>query len=286
MSELIKGFNTKEGVKKIDYLSLANLPTPFDGLWVSPSEGLEYTLSDDGTYYICSDIGSCIDYVLYVPETYKGKPVKSIRNCRAERIIIPSSFEEIPYLAFDCDQDNEEQSMVSCKVLGNNLKSIGMGAFRGNYKLRKVDLPDSVTDIGRDAFAESYLDRFEFPSNLQSIGERAFYRSCLYGVNGGTINIPDSVKTIGARAFCSLSGMGETDIVIGSGVTSIETGAFSYSGRFKKVTMKCKSPTIATDAFENCEVLLVINVAWSQGAVAGAPWGATNATINYNYKGE
>jgi hypothetical protein len=27
-------------------------------------------------------------------------------------------------------------------------------------------------------------------------------------------------------------------------------------------------------------------VPWAEGAVANAPWGATNATINYNYTGE
>lgn len=29
-----------------------------------------------------------------------------------------------------------------------------------------------------------------------------------------------------------------------------------------------------------------INVPWSEGEVAGAPWGATSAQINYNYTGE
>ena len=34
-----------------------------------------------------------------------------------------------------------------------------------------------------------------------------------------------------------------------------------------------------------CTNLTTINVPWAEGAVAGAPWGATNATINYNYTG-
>ena len=39
-------------------------------------------------------------------------------------------------------------------------------------------------------------------------------------------------------------------------------------------------------AFKNCTALTTINVPWSEGEVASAPWGATNATINYNYTGE
>ena len=35
-------------------------------------------------------------------------------------------------------------------------------------------------------------------------------------------------------------------------------------------------------AFNRCPSLTEINVYWSEGAVANAPWGATGATINYN----
>lgn len=48
---------------------------------------------------------------------------------------------------------------------------------------------------------------------------------------------------------------------------------------------KTELDTIATDAFEGCTNLTAINVPWAEGAVANAPWGATNATINYNYTG-
>lgn len=38
----------------------------------------------------------------------------------------------------------------------------------------------------------------------------------------------------------------------------------------------------ASNAFQNCSNLLDIYVPWSEGEVANAPWGATNATIHYN----
>jgi len=40
---------------------------------------------------------------------------------------------------------------------------------------------------------------------------------------------------------------------------------------------------IASNAFSNCTKLRTINVPWAEGKVANAPWGATKATINYNY---
>jgi hypothetical protein len=39
-------------------------------------------------------------------------------------------------------------------------------------------------------------------------------------------------------------------------------------------------------AFSGCANITTINVPWAEGAVENAPWGATNATINYNYTGE
>lgn len=43
---------------------------------------------------------------------------------------------------------------------------------------------------------------------------------------------------------------------------------------------------IDSAAFEECPHLTTINVPWAEGEVANAPWGATNAAINYNYTGE
>ena len=42
-------------------------------------------------------------------------------------------------------------------------------------------------------------------------------------------------------------------------------------------------PTIASNAFENCQDLTDIYCPWAEGEVANAPWGATKATIHYNY---
>ncbi len=39
---------------------------------------------------------------------------------------------------------------------------------------------------------------------------------------------------------------------------------------------------IATNAFETCNALTDIYVSWAEGAVSGAPWGATSANIHYN----
>lgn len=68
-----------------------------------------------------------------------------------------------------------------------------------------------------------------------------------------------------------------------SGITSIGSYAFYKCISLTSLTFKGKPRTINSSAFKNCFNLRVINVPWAEGAVSGAPWGATNATIHYNY---
>jgi hypothetical protein len=44
-----------------------------------------------------------------------------------------------------------------------------------------------------------------------------------------------------------------------------------------------KSLSINKNAFRDCNNLTDIYVPWSEGDVTNAPWGATNATIHYNW---
>ena len=62
--------------------------------------------------------------------------------------------------------------------------------------------------------------------------------------------------------------------------------AFSNCTSLTSITFEGTPSSIATMAFYECSNLKTINVPWAEGAVANAPWGATNATINYNYTGE
>ena len=91
--------------------------------------------------------------------------------------------------------------------------------------------------------------------------------------------MPEGLTTIGDSAF-EKSGL--TSITVPSSVTTIKYNAF---GSCDLISVKFKgTPTsIHSMAFNGCTNLTTINVPWAEGEVANAPWGATNATINYNY---
>lgn len=95
----------------------------------------------------------------------------------------------------------------------------GANAFYwGGYRLKSVILPDSVTRIEMDAFANQKISSIALSKNLIDIGHRAFYNNELTNVvvpegvtNIGmaafsknklqSITIPNTVKYIGDRAF-------------------------------------------------------------------------------------
>ena len=91
-------------------------------------------------------------------------------------------------------------------------------------------------------------------------------------------------QVVRPTAFYNCSDL--TSVTIPNSVTSIGDSAFKNCSRLSSVTFNGTPNSISSNIFNNCSRLTTINVPWAEGAVSGAPWGATNATINYNYTGE
>ena len=117
----------------------------------------------------------------------------------------------------------------------------------------------------------------ELPSGVTSIGISAF-ENC---PNLAITELPSGVTSIGDSAFSGCAKLALTELP--SGITSIGHGAFENCTGIHSLTFKGTPNTIAPIAFIGCDNLTTINVPWAEGAVENAPWGATNATINYNY---
>ena len=104
-----------------------------------------------------------------------------------------------------------------------------------------------------------------------------------YCTNLALISLPSGITSVGVSAFEGCSSLALTSLP--SGITSIGNGAFRNCSSLVSLTFEGTPERISDSTFINCKNLTTINVPWAEGAVANAPWGATNATINYGHTG-
>lgn len=178
---------------------------------------------------------------------------------------------------------------------------VGAGAFKEQRTITDIKFEDAVTEIGDSAFyATTALTMTELPNTITTIDNSAFY-SC----KAPLTKLPDSLATLEENAFRQSAvviqeipaGVTEipdncfywcgniTNLTLHANINSLGFSSFYKNTSLATVTFKGTPTTIDSSAFNSCTNLTKINVPWASGAVAGAPWGATNATINYNYTG-
>ena len=174
--------------------------------------------------------------------------------------------------AFYRDETLSITSLPAC------IESIGAYAFAGCRNLALTSLPSGLTSISVRAFADcTNLALTSLPSGLTSI-DHSVFKGCR---NLALTSLPSGLTSIGAFAFSDCTNLALTSLP--SGITSIGVYAFQSCTGLTSITFTGKPTTINSEAFKGCTNLTTINVPWAEGEVANSPWGATNATINYNY---
>ena len=166
--------------------------------------------------------------------------------------------------------------------LPSSLKVIGDGAFAvcfiketgtEYYSLR---IPDSVTTIGSDALSSTGLDIIYFPKELRELGNNALLGSTSLKEIDLTncdkletigkqaffavlceVQLPNSVKTIGAEAF-SYSDI--TKLTLPNSLKSIREKLFAGCKKLEYVYVPSSVTSCASDAFSDCINLKTIDV--------------------------
>ena len=185
-------------------------------------------------------------------------------------------------------------------------KNIPAGAFcnidsttRG-WKLTDITLPDDLDYIYAKAFYWCVdLSLTTLPDSVRYIKDYAFYNCTSLQLD----KLPDVLRDLSNYAFKGCTSLALTsidntqiqtlDISVFSGCTSLQISviparitmlkafAFQNCTGLTQITFKGTPTTMQSNVFSGCSNLTVINVPWAEGEVANAPWGATNATINY-----
>ena len=205
-----------------------------------------------------------------IPNTVVTIGNNAFRDCDAfVSIRIPSSVVNINDNAFcDCDNlikvtidDNSQligvanEAFYSCDnlktiIFGENskLETIGDSALGGCWELANVEIPSTVTKIGKNAFFNSNaLISMIIPSGVSEIGESAF-ASC-WNFENIIFEENSQLKSISKSLF---EGTKIKNISIPEGVTSIENSAFKSCGSLVKVELPSSLVNIRNFAFQNC----------------------------------
>lgn len=121
------------------------------------------------------------------------------------------------------------------------------------------------------------LTSVDMPDNVIAIGDNGFYRCPKLQLT----SLPPGITSLGDFAFSDCSKLALTSLP--SGITSIGDFAFANCTGLETVKFTSTVSSIPNGVFSGCTKLSTIYVPWSQGQVANAPWGASNATIIYDY---
>ncbi len=173
-------------------------------------------------------------------------------------------------------------SNLTSIVLPNSVTSIGSNAFYGCEKLASITIPSSVTSIEGDAFnacsglaqivVESGNTVYDSRNNCNAIIETAT-NTLIAGCKMTSIELPNSVTTIGANAFWDCPGLtsiefpnsvttigayafwdcpGLTSVVIGNSITTIGDRAFGLCTGLESITVLATTPpTLGSNVFQN-----------------------------------
>lgn len=203
----------------------------------------------------------------------------------ASAIEIPESVTEIGNMVFNMCPNLTEL------VFHEGLESIGSASFMSCPLLKSVVLPESLK-IMRYSFSNCALE------NMVVGGEGAV-------LDGGNLSIPaceniiiragtiaaglkyTNIKSLTLGGKVKFSGDSNfygnnylTSVVISDGITQIPSYCFTGCTSLSTIEISSSVETIGTNAFAGTNSP-AIKINQEEDAISGAPWGATNATIEW-----
>ncbi len=211
-------------------------------------------------YFSVGQLFGYLDYDVEIPETYKDLPVTAIGD---------GAFEYKGASSFQ---------MVSI-VIPETVTTIGNKAFK-DVHFKNITIPSSVTKIGGDAFdivaSGVSLENVYYLGEIEDWLKIEFGNSKSNPLNNGSklyindalvtdVVVPNTVNHILNYAFVNYSYL--NSINISESVKTIGISAFSGCSSLKTVTIPDSVTTIGGDAFRHCASLISVTIGSSVSSI-------------------
>ena len=196
---------------------------------------------------------------LFGTERYAGgASITSNYGAGSATYYVPATLQEV---TITCEKEGRDAygipmyafngfTAISKVNLIGNIDVIGVSAFDGCHALSSINIPASVKEIGEGAFCTAPITRLDFEegSNLEIIGEKAFY-----GCRIETITIPKSVKVIKEGAFSECQWLKNVYFEDGMCLERIEGRAFYGASQYDNVTIPKSVQYIGVSVYYNVD---------------------------------
>ena len=230
----------------------------------------------------CSDLKHLI-----LPETITAIKNSAFEYCPIKKIVIPENVKEIGDNPF-CDvkkleclsehfifEDNvlyskDKKELIICNTkkkifkVPDGVQVIRPFAFNDS-KAECVILPESIVEIGKEAFCRSKLRTIIMAQGVKTIGDYAFSFSDLE-----SIDLPDSITCIGKNAFLWCEKLKEVHFPIK--LKEIGDSAFYLCKALDNVQLPDKLSVIGDSAFAKCYNLKEISLPKSVKCIGCNPF--------------
>ena len=234
-----------------------------------------YTTPPDQSIQIAGDGSSVVNFYYDLETTAAMVPGSSVGNAQlneiAKKIAAGLSFSlDVDGVEYEIAQtsdgtlgirfistDAEKIVIPDVVKIGNKvyrITQIQAGAFKGNVRLKEVELSTNISKIGDSAFEGcTSLKQIILREGMVTIGNKAFYGCSALR----SIQLPKTVQTIGDSAFQDCTSLSK--VTLNDGLLKIGKKAFYNCSLLKKLSVPKTVLQIDAYAFAKCAKLTKIS---------------------------
>ena len=247
----IQPFNIREGVTILGVEGNLAPDKPDQTKTINPTTSEQVVMADEG-YELASvtvtAVTSDIDNNIQPENIKQGVEILGVQGTLEQG----ASEEQLDQWAAVNTQ--LEQNIGTYATTPSTLSKLQLMVSGQSFSLSKYDLQE-IAAISNFAFYRSTIATIDIPDSVTSIGFSAFYEC----TNLRQINIPKNITNIGGYAFWGCTGL--SSIIIPDNVTIIGDYAFHGCEGLSEITIPDSVTNIGTYVFAQCSnlVLAIIN---------------------------